>query len=47
MDKTAIVAEIKRNPQKIEMNILQSKTHSVKELVGYKIELQGLSLEDM
>lgn len=32
LDKTAIVAEVKRNPKKIDMNILQSKVHSVKEL---------------
>ena len=47
LDKTAIVAEVKRNPKKIDMNILQSKAHSVKELAKYKVELQGLSLENM
>ena len=47
LDKTAIVAEVKRNPKKIDMNILQSKVHSVKELAKYKVELQGLSLENM
>ena len=47
LNKTAIVAEVKRNSQKIDMNILQSKVHSVKELIKYKVELQGLSLENM
>lgn len=47
LDKTAIVAEVKRNPKKIDMNILQSKAYSVKELTKYKVELQGLSLENM
>ena len=32
---------------KIDMDILQSKVHSVKELAKYEIELQGLSLENM
>ena len=47
LNKTAIVAEVKRNSKKIDMNILQSKVHSVKELIKYKVELQGLSLENM
>lgn len=47
LDKTAIVAEVKRNPKKIDMNILPTKVHSVKELAKYKVELQGLSLENM
>jgi AAA+ ATPase superfamily predicted ATPase len=47
-DKTAIIAEIKRNPQKIDMNFLQTKTDSVKtNLAKYKIELRGLSMKDM
>lgn len=47
LNKTAIAAEVKRNSNKIDMNILQSKVHSVKELAKYEIELQGLSLENM
>ena len=47
LDKTAIAAEVKRNSNKIDMDILQSKVHSVKELAKYEIELQGLSLENM
>jgi AAA+ ATPase superfamily predicted ATPase len=47
-DKTAIVAEIKRNPQKIDMNVLQSKVNTIKkELSKYKVELRGLSINDM
>ena len=47
LDKTAIAAEVKRNSNKIDMDILQSTVHSVKELAKYEIELQGLSLENM
>ena len=47
LDKTAIAAEVKRNSNKIDMDILQSKVHSVKELAKYEIELQGVSLENM
>ena len=47
LDKTAIVAEVKRNPQKIDMNVLQSKGRSIKELAKYKVEFQGLSLKNM
>lgn len=47
LDKTAIVAEVKRNPKKIDMNILQSKVHAVKELAKYTVELQGLSIENI
>jgi AAA+ ATPase superfamily predicted ATPase len=47
-DKTAIIAEIKRNPQKIDMNLLQTKTDSIKkELTHYKLELRGLSMNDI
>jgi hypothetical protein len=43
IDKTAIVAEIKRNPKKIDLNLLQIKANSIKkELAQY-----GLSMEDM
>lgn len=47
LDKTAIVAEVKRNPQKIDMNVLQSKGRSIKELAKYKVKFQGLSLKNM
>ncbi|HML66467.1 MAG TPA: ATP-binding protein [Dysgonomonas sp.] len=48
LDKTAIVAEVKRNPKKIDLNLLQAKVDSIKkELSKYKIQLKGLSLENM
>lgn len=48
LDKTAIVAEVKRNPKKIDLNLLQAKVDSIKkELSKYKVQLKGLSLEDM
>lgn len=48
LDKTAIIAEVKRNPQKIKMSVLETKVKSIeKELSKYKVRLVGLSMEDM
>lgn len=48
LDKTAIVAEVKRNPKKIDMTLLQAKADSIKkELAKYDVELRGLSMNDM
>ncbi len=48
LDKKAIVAEIKRNSQKINLSILGEKVKAVeKELSLYRVELKGYSLEDM
>ncbi|MDR2950950.1 MAG: DUF234 domain-containing protein, partial [Prevotella sp.] len=48
LDKTAIVADIKRNPKKIDINLLQKKADSIKkELAKYDVELRGLSMDDM
>lgn len=48
LDKTAIVAEVKRNPKKIDMVLLQAKADSIKkELIKYDIELRGLSMNNM
>lgn len=48
LDKTAIIAEIKRNSKKIDLNLLQAKADSIKkELMKYKVELKGLSMADM
>jgi uncharacterized protein len=48
LDKTAIIAEIKRNPQKIDRAILEKKVKTIqKELSIYDVELKGLSMEDM
>lgn len=48
LDKTALIAEIKRNPQKINRAILEEKVKTIhKELSTYKVELKGFSMEDM
>ena len=48
IDKKAIIAEIKRNPKKIDMNRLRAKAESLKnELSGFNVELKGLSMDDM
>ncbi|GHT61329.1 ATPase [Bacteroidia bacterium] len=47
-EKTAIIAEVKRNKDKINLHILQNKAENlVKKLAGYTTEYRGLSLEDM
>jgi AAA+ ATPase superfamily predicted ATPase len=48
LDKTAIVAEVKRNPKKIDMHLLHTKAHSIKkELTKYQVDIRGLSMDDM
>ena len=48
LDKTGIVAEVKRNPRKINLESLTTKTKVVqKELAKYKIEIKGFSMKDM
>jgi AAA+ ATPase superfamily predicted ATPase len=48
LDKTATVAEVKRNAKRINMTVLESKANSIKhELAKYTVELKGLSMEDM
>jgi AAA+ ATPase superfamily predicted ATPase len=48
LDNTAIIAEIKRNPTRIDLNKLRVKMFSInRELGKYKVELRGLSMEDM
>jgi AAA+ ATPase superfamily predicted ATPase len=48
LDNTAIVAEIKRNPMKIDMNQLRIKVHSLKrELADYQVDIRKLSMDDM
>jgi len=47
-DKTATIAEIKRNPKKISLQSLAIKAASVqKHLSGYELTLKALSLNDM
>ena len=46
--KTAIIAEVKRNSDKINLNILQNKAiNLVKQLPNYKIEYRGLSMNEL
>jgi AAA+ ATPase superfamily predicted ATPase len=47
-DKTAVIAEIKRNPQKINLQTLEAKTVSFqKYLSKYKVSFQALSMNEM
>jgi AAA+ ATPase superfamily predicted ATPase len=48
LDKTGIVAEVKRNPKKINIEVLTTKAKTIeKELSKYKIEVKGFSMKDM
>jgi AAA+ ATPase superfamily predicted ATPase len=48
LEKTALVAEVKRNPEKINFGLLRAKTEKIrKELAPYKLRFQGLSMEDL
>lgn len=48
LDKRAIVIEVKRNPKKIDLNLLREKADSIKkELAKYDVELRGLSMNDI
>ena len=47
-EKTAIIAEVKRNSDRINLNILQNKaTNLVQQLSNYKIEYRGLSMNEL
>jgi AAA+ ATPase superfamily predicted ATPase len=48
LDKTAIVAEVKRNPRKIDLTALTAKANSIKKVLAkYRVDLKRFSLEDM
>ena len=48
IDRRAVVAEVKRNPKKYDYKLLTEKyEHIRKHLKGYKVELTGLSMNDM
>ncbi|MDR2395062.1 MAG: AAA family ATPase [Endomicrobium sp.] len=48
LNKTAIVAEVKRNSKKINYDLVMAKFTKIStQLKNYKIEFQGLSLENM
>jgi hypothetical protein len=48
LDKTAIVAEVKRNPKKINITKLAQKAVKIQnELEKYEVAYRGFSLKDM
>ncbi|MBN1927775.1 MAG: ATP-binding protein [Prolixibacteraceae bacterium] len=48
LDKTALIAEIKRNPQKINLSLLEEKVKVIKEeLASFNVEFKGFSIDDM
>ncbi|GGH29972.1 ATP-binding protein [Sphingobacterium alkalisoli] len=48
LDKTATLAEVKRNPKKIDLRILEQKSKALqKELALFQVRFLGLSMEDM
>jgi len=48
LDRQAIVAEVKRNPNKISIKTLEEKYQHIKKyLRGYKVSFIGLSMQDM
>ena len=49
IDKKAVVAEVKRNPDKYDSELLEEKFSSIRSEFGkYKdVQLTGLSMEDM
>lgn len=48
LDKTASVIEVKRNPKKIDLYKLASKTKGIqKELAAFQVQYRGLSIDDM
>ncbi len=47
-EKSALIAEIKRNKEKIDLNILREKSKNlIKNLNGFDITYKGFSLENM
>lgn len=48
LDKRCVVAEVKRNPAKIDMQVLENKFAAIRShFRGYTIQLESLSLDDM
>ena len=47
-EKTAIIAEVKRNAEKINLNVLKNKSvNLVRQLPNYKIEYRSLSMSEL
>ena len=48
LDRHAVVAEVKRNPEKFKHKELEEKYQNIKKHInGYKVDLIGLSMKDM
>ena len=48
LDKTELIAEVKRNPKNIRLTKLKEKAVKLEQkLKGYEIEYRGLSLDDL
>lgn len=48
LDKTVLIAEVKRNPKRIRLNQLKEKAVKLEQqLKGYTFEYRGLSLDDL
>ena len=48
LNKRAVVAEVKRNPERYDARLLEEKCEKIKKnLHGFQVELMGLSLKDM
>lgn len=48
LNKRAVVAEVKRNPERYNTKLLEEKYEKIKKnLHGFQVELMGLSLKDM
>ncbi|NQD72122.1 ATP-binding protein [Sphingobacterium shayense] len=48
IEKKAIIAEVKRNPKKIDLGKLTLKTKALQKDIGsYQLELKGFSIDDM
>ncbi len=48
LDKTALIAEVKRNPKQIRLSRLKEKASKLEQhLKGYTFEYRGLSLDDL
>ena len=47
-EKTAVIAEVKRQSKNINLNVLEKKSENlVAKLKGYAIDFRGLSIENM
>jgi hypothetical protein len=48
LEKIALIAEVKLNKDKINLNLLKQKAKKLEQkLIGYKIKYVGFSLQDL